>query len=191
VFNFFQKRKLRRAEESLNKLAFISRVQEMRENAGLPKADLPLENLVLFFAMNVADMVFRIAKNSATPEANADAVEKAAMLVVFTQSVHMAARKAGITDTATKSVVMQNGMAGLLRTDLDSPTPQAQAEMSLAVNAYQALSSERLPTLRRLDELANSYFVSETDESLHGLVGCWREIVAFLKGKEAATPNHA
>jgi hypothetical protein len=186
VFNYFRKRKIERAEESVNKMVFVTRVKEMRQRGGFPDVDLPLENLVAIFAMNVADMVFRVAKNSATPEIHADPVEKAATLVVFLQSVHMSSRMAGITDKETKSIIIQNGMARLLQTDLDRPTPQAQAEMALAVNAYQVLSSERLAILTRIDELAHANLVSETDEILKSLVVCWRQVVAYLAGYEAA-----
>ncbi len=191
MFGFLKKRKLEEAETLLSRHLFISKVEEMRRNAGFPGARLPLENLVLFFAMNLADIVFQNAKNTSTPEASTDAVEKAAMLIVFAQAAHTGARIVGIMDKEMRSLLMTNGMANLLQADLDNPSAEALAEISLATIAYQSISDDRLGILRDIDALSNGYLVTQSEESLCGLVVCWRQIVEFIRGNQREETNSA
>ena len=185
MFGFFKKNKIKKSEELLNKMLFITKVSELREKAGFEKSNLPIENLILFFSMNLADLVFQQAKKSPNPELDSDPSEKAATLVIFAQAVHMGSRMTNINDSNLKSIIMQNGMAMLLQTDIDHPEPQAQAEMSLATTTYQSLSSGRIEILQKIDNLTHEFLVNESQSVLLALVQLWNEIVIYISGSHA------
>jgi hypothetical protein len=170
---------------SVDQVLFVGQVLRLRQAASLPEQSLPMENLVGFYAVNLADLVFRIAKNSDESEHVSTPTEKAATAVICTQVVHMGWRMAGLKeDKELKSTLMQNALTRTLHADLNNPSPQSMAEMALAVTTYNMLATEYLPVLEKIDMLARSYLADQRRTDLVELHSVWLQIVSLLQGKK-------
>jgi hypothetical protein len=186
MFGFSRKRRLKEAQASLNRVSFITSVIELRKSMGFPEAKLSLENLVQFYAMNLAQIVFENAKKVPNVLAGRDAVEKAATLVVLTQTVHMGARMVEIGDKEQRSIIIENGVFKLLNTDIDNPSPEALAEFALVSNVYPALSVEKIEILREIDTHAYLYLNNSNTQSMEYLVAGWCNVERYVRGGEAS-----
>ena len=191
MIGFFNKRNPRSDDELLNRKLFETRVKKLREKAGYGTTELPIENLVLFFATNIADVVFQVGKNSAEPENNASVAEKAATVVVCTQLVKFGVRTANINEADVKSKIMENSMVLVLQADPHKPSPEAQAEMSLAASAYQTLASDQPELLITIDERAAEYLERGNNDAFTALATCWRAICDFIEqGQPSSTDRN-
>ena len=173
------------AGKSLDQILFVGQVLKLRQAAGFPEQSLPMENLVGFYAVNLADLVFRIAKNSDEPEQTSTPTEKAAAAVICTQAVHMGWRMAGLKeDKELKSTLMQNTLTRILHADLNNPSSQSMAEMALAITTYDMLATGYLAILEKIDVLARSYLAYQRRADLVELQNVWLQIVSLLEGKK-------
>jgi hypothetical protein len=176
MFGFLQRRKLRVAEDTLRRVTFLSKVAEMRRTAGFPEANLSPENLIAFFAINLADGVSLVSRGSTGTDVKPAFSERAATVILFVRAAHVGVANVGIKDPDVASSIYQSGFDFLMGLGDGIEVKEAEAAISSSMTIYDAIKGERLDLLEEIDRGALAYLDAPSQPNLTRLVDCWEEL---------------
>jgi len=174
-----KKKRLLEAEATLNKVLFLKNVQQMRIQQGLPDVLLPAENLVIFYAVNLAYAAYeKVVGKEGRPTSK----QTAAGIVMSLSIAELGVHATGLQSTDTKSIIYQNVLVGFLTGKPAAGTELSSEERQTATHTFtlrDAVKEDRPQLLSMLRRYAWEYLIHQREADLEGIADSYKMLSRF------------
>lgn len=178
MFGFFKKKI--DEEQVLNRGLFLFHYGNIFDGATINVNNRPIEEKILLFSVTLASLVSDNAIGEETEPKVTGSYERAALIIIYTESVLTISNFIKFTNREILSDVLASGMHRLICSDMNNSTPQEHADMALATMLHKKLCQNHQNTRALINENILEWLYHRKDEHINNLTKAWHSIVGQL-----------